>query len=131
MLQLALKTLADKSRSNTATRPNAASAVVGRSFQPTSASSGAARQFVEYLAARVPQTVLRYSERLEIIRTARRFGIGRFEANLLIATVLERHHRVSEEEQPPARGHPVLSSVAVFLAAQAAVVLGVWWTVLR
>jgi hypothetical protein len=34
--------------------------------------------------------VLRYSKRLELLRRAKRMGIGRFEANLVIATVQHR-----------------------------------------
>jgi hypothetical protein len=119
MLQLALEALAKQA--GPAPQPAAVS----------SATAGSARQFAEYLADRTPSAVLRYSERLELIRTARRFGIDRFEANLLIASVLERHRRHSEEPPAARGGGSLLGGITVFLVVQSAVVLGAWWTVFR
>jgi hypothetical protein len=97
------------------------------------APAGPARRFAEYLASRAPSMVLRYSERLELIRAARHMGIDRFEANLLIASVLERGRRVTEAEaaQAVTRSSPLLAGIAVFLMVQSAVLLGAWWAVFR
>ena len=96
--------------------------------------TGAARRFAGFLAMRMPDADLRYSERLALLRAARTFGVGRFEANLLIAAVLERRRGKLRERSiecsSPAR-RSMLSGVAVFLIAQSAIALGAWWTLLR
>lgn len=88
------------------------------------------RQFADYLSQRRAASVLRYSERLELIRTARRFGIDRFQANLLIASILERGRQVIEAQPAPAQ-NSVLGKIAMFVAVQSAVLLGAWWMLLR
>ena len=75
-------------------------------------------------------SVLRYSQRLELIHAARRFGVDRFEANLLIAAVLERG-RVRHEDTPPPTAPRWLSSVILFLTLQSGLALGAWWMIFR
>ena len=133
MLQFALKALADAPRpaAQAASEPKPSRALA-RVSPLISAPAGSARQFAEFLINRPPSTVLRYSERLELLRVARRrFGIGRFEANLLIATVLERNQRPPKEEPPPPRGSSPLGALATFLFVQGVVVLSAWWMVVR
>ncbi len=130
-LHRSLRALADASP-----KPVTVTATTSRPsrFEPAtglaSAQSGPARNFADYLARQMTSSVLRYSQRLELLRSARRFGIGRFEANLLIAAVLERHRtRVLEADET--RGSSVVSQVAAVLAVQGALLLGVWWTLFR
>ena len=75
-------------------------------------------------------SVLRYSQRLELLRSARRFGIGRFEANLLIAAVQERR-RTRAMEGDEAIGDSNLPQWAAVLVVQSALLLGAWWTLFR
>ena len=98
---------------------------------PAPAQSGAARRFADYLAGQTAgSAVLRYSQRLELLRAARRFGVGRFEANLLIAAVLERHrHQAAERDTAP--WPDGLLQVGTFLLVQGALLLGAWWALLR
>ena len=94
------------------------------------AQSAPARHFAEYLAGQMGSPVLRYSQRLALLRAARRFGVGRFEANLLIAAVLERHRR--QVAEPDSVAWPdALLQVATFLLVEGALLLGAWWTLLR
>jgi hypothetical protein len=67
---------------------------------------------------------LRYSERLALLKEAGRRGIGRFEANLIIASV---QHRLSgktpgTEERKPFR----FGGTVAFLVVQGLILLGVW-----
>jgi hypothetical protein len=93
--------------------------------------------FATYVASSVPASgVLRYSQRLEFIRTARRFGVRRFQANLLIAAVLEQRRADGDaaqaaEEEPDTRERSTLSSFGVFLVVQSALVFGTWWMLFR
>jgi hypothetical protein len=99
------------------------------------ATSGPARIFAEQLAAEIsPTGILRYSHRLALLRSARRLGVGRFEANLLIAAVLERRRRAGQPivvESELTRDGSFVSNLAVFLIVQGALAAGAWWTVFR
>lgn len=72
---------------------------------------------------------LRYSQRLHLLRRAQHHGVGRFDANLIIAMV---QHRMGLIEIPPApertRG---LSRFTLVTAAvtQLLIVAAVWWLV--
>jgi hypothetical protein len=76
--------------------------------------------------------VLRYSHRTRLIRAAERSGIGRFEANLIIAAVQHEagERRAAERVRPSQRTCPSwLSSALAALAAlatQAAILFGFW-----
>lgn len=98
--------------------------------RPASARNGPARQFADYLLDQMTPvpTVLCYSQRLDFLRAARRFGVGRFEANLLIAAVLERRRPRAEDLGEP-DGASVTSRLAAFLLVESAVLLGAWWAV--
>jgi len=97
---------------------------------PASAQGGPARRFADHLAQQMTASVLRYSQRLELLRSARRFGIGRFEANLLIAAVQERR-RTRAMEGDEAIGDSNLPQWAAVLVVQSALLLGAWWTLFR
>lgn len=100
---------------------------------PGFVQTGAARRFADYLLGetREPMTVLRYSRRLEFVRAARRFGVGRFEANLLIAAVVERRTPAARSVEPAEpESDSVAGRLAAFALVEAAVLLGAWWVFL-
>jgi hypothetical protein len=95
-------------------------------------SPSPARQFTDYLHEHATESVLRYSQRLEMFRAARRMGIARFEANLLIAAVVDRNARRVEEDDPVPRRFPAwLGAVGVFCMVQATVGALAWWALFR
>jgi hypothetical protein len=75
-------------------------------------------------------SVFRYSQRLELLRAARRFGVSRFEANLLIAATLERR-RAHASEQGDSMEPTVATQFATFVLIQGATAFAVWWTLFR
>jgi hypothetical protein len=96
---------------------------VGRAA-PTAADPSA--EFSEYVRSKLDGPVLRYSQRLELVKVAERCGIGRFEANLVIASVLHREGRGQEYEMAPENAGwlaPLLTAVVL----QGVIVAGAWW----
>jgi hypothetical protein len=93
-------------------------------------ATSASRSFAEHVATTATSSVLRYSQRLQLIRDARRYGISRFEANLVIAVVLGRRRgrTVATGETPDGSW---VSPVTTFLIIQGALALGAWWTLFR
>jgi hypothetical protein len=73
--------------------------------------------------------VLRYSHRTSLIRVAERSGIGRFEANLIIAAV---QHEAGERagmnpvQQFSQSWSSWASAAIAVIATQAAIILGAW-----
>ena len=67
---------------------------------------------------------LRYSDRLELIKHAASRGIGRFEANLLIASVQHRQHAVIRPPQTGRRRR--LAGVIGFAIVQTMISWGAW-----
>jgi hypothetical protein len=86
--------------------------------------------FAEHVAASLTSNVLRYSQRLQLIRDAQRFRISRFEANLVIAAVMGRRRNGAVELTEPS-DRSVLTGVTTFLLVQGALALGAWWVLLR
>ena len=86
-------------------------------------------EFADTVAQMIDGPVLRYSQRLILIREADRRGIGRFEANLIIAAVLHRPGLGQEYELPPTSGGVMgwVAPVLTFVGVQAAIVAGAWW----
>jgi len=73
--------------------------------------------------------VLRYSHRTALIHAAERSGIGRFEANLIIAAIQHEagERAVVEETRPSRRSFPSWLPVSIAaIATQVAILLGVW-----
>jgi hypothetical protein len=70
--------------------------------------------------------VLPYPRRQEVLRAARRLGVGRFQANLLIAAVQHRYDTPAMESEPRQVGRPWgwVGAAALILAIEAAIVLG-------
>ena len=98
---------------------------------PLPADQGYANTFDRNFAALVNRTlrsqhtsVLRYSQRLDLLKEAGRRGIGRFEANLIIASV---QHRLTggipiAQSRTPWR----IQSVLAFVLMQAMILWGFW-----
>jgi hypothetical protein len=119
-------------RSAAVAPPAAAEAPSAAAATPRRPAAQRARSYADYLVAAMPPSgILRYSQRLEFLRAAPRFGLNRFEANLAIAAIMGRHRptEAAEEQSPGAR--PTISAVATFFVVQGVVVLGAWWTLYR
>src|SRR5437660_7727174 len=74
----------------------------------------AATDFAQWVQLQLDGPVLRYSARLLLLQEAQRRGLGRFEANLIIAGVLHRAGMAQEYEMRPNRAQwlaPVLTFV--------------------
>ena len=135
-LQRSLKTLATRAVPRTSA-PDVRDD--GRSIDPHPqfrASGGPAAAFARHLAREIPSTgILTYSSRLSLLRHAQKIGVRRFEANLLIAAVLERRRQAGrsfpDDADAPGQPGPLVSTVVTFLLVQGAVVLGAWWLLFR
>ena len=99
--------------------------------RPSEGAGATERPLAAQFAARVERNiaggVLSYSARLHLIQTASEIGIGRFEANLIIAAIQHRIGRSASSPEPAAR--PSLKIVAFLAAAllQALILLGAWF----
>lgn len=91
--------------------------------------SAAARNFADLVAARLVGTVLPFSERESLVRTAARYGIARFEANLIIAAVQHQMGvgRQREKRKRPSRGMRFSPALAAVMVVQAGIVAAVWY----
>jgi hypothetical protein len=93
------------------------------------ASRSRAEAFSREVEARMEGPVLRHAERRRLFAAARRLGIGRFEANLVMAAVQHEVTRggrgVRPEAAAPGRAWR-LAPVAAALAVQALIAWGVW-----
>lgn len=88
----------------------------------------ASADFADFVLASLDGPVLRYSHRLVLLREADQRGIGRFEANLIIAAVLHRHGLAQEYELPPDRAvRTWILPLLTFATLQAAILYGLWW----
>ena len=91
--------------------------------------ASAAQTFAGVVAERTTGPVLPYSDREHLLRRASRMGIGRFEANLIIAAVQHRAAREQPEQVIQATASGARAPVLFLTAAvvQAAIVAGVRW----
>ena len=94
-------------------------------------AGGPPAEFAREVARALDGPVLRYSSRLELLRIARRLGIGQFEANLIIALV--QHEKAVDV--PVFRRHEKTTDVPVFrwvgvagivLMIESILILGGW-----
>ena len=81
--------------------------------------------FTEWVRGQLDGPVLRYSARLRLLKEAERHGLGRFEANLVIAGVLYRAGMGQEYELRPRAEW--IAPVLTFLVLQSALIVGAWW----
>src|SRR5687768_7594834 len=102
---------------------------VSRVIAPKPEAADVSAAFAEAVMASLDGPVLRYSQRVVLVNEAERRGIGRFEANLIIAAVLHRSGIGQEYEIPPAAGGRMewLAPLLTFVGLQSAIVLGAWW----
>jgi hypothetical protein len=91
--------------------------------------AGAAHTFAEVVRERMDGPVLRYSHRTRLIQEAEERGIGRFEANLIIAAVQHRQRASRCEVDPAVPRSTWMPIVIGFCATQCAVVMGLWWLI--
>ena len=92
---------------------------------PMSIDRSIARSFSGLVEDRLENGVLRFSARRQLIRQADAMGIGRFEANLLIALVQHRGGMPPPDSAAPGRNFPWI--LAVWALVQGAVVAGLLW----
>jgi hypothetical protein len=89
--------------------------------------------FAQYVSRNLRPPVLAYSQRVEFLREARRLGVGRFEAHLIIAAAVHRLG-VGAEGDAPSRGPSWLAGWAMPLVACAVVqsiILVAAWSAIR
>ena len=94
--------------------------------EATPLGRGTCGTFATEVARRLEGPVLRHAERRRLLASARRMGIGRFEANLIIAAV--QHERRPEEmiRAPQARRRWGLGPVALVIGIEMAIAWGAW-----
>jgi hypothetical protein len=96
---------------------------------PATTPHSRAEAFALEVAARIEGPVLRQSQRRALFAAARRLGIGRFEANLVIAAVQHEVKRTAPRAAAPATPPAAarwLAPVATALALQAAIAWAAW-----
>ena len=100
---------------------------------PNSVTSAIERGYAAHVATRVRGQILRYSDRLDLLRAAERLGINRFRANLIIATV--QHEQRGERQTVQAKPAPVrerkpagsfLLPATVAVAMEIVLLAGAW-----
>ncbi|MGH7177966.1 MAG: hypothetical protein ACREJC_11340 [Tepidisphaeraceae bacterium] len=96
----------------------------------TSGAPHAARGFAEGVASRLDGAVLRYSDRVQLLKRAAHLGITRFDANLIIAAVQYRAGPAIRHK-PRVKAPTLVSPVAVFALLQCAIAAGAWLMLLR
>jgi hypothetical protein len=119
-----------RSRARRAPRQSALAVQVSRVTAPPAEKADASAEFAGYVLSNLDGPVLRYSDRLVLLANAERRGIGRFEANLIIAAVLHQHGMGQEYEIPPVPGagwREWAWPVVTFVGLQGAIVMGAWW----
>ena len=94
---------------------------------PVPGCESPASAFAQLAADQISGQILSYSKRLGLLRAARRMGIGRFEANLIIAAVQHRTAGSSVRCQTvrrwsPRRAAPLLT----FVLLQSLILLSLW-----
>ena len=92
--------------------------------------TGAEERFAGFVSRNLRPPVLAYSQRVAFLREARRLGVGRFEAHLIIAAAV---HRIGVGESEGRRRRSWLDEWGVPLmacaAVQALIAAGAWWVV--
>jgi hypothetical protein len=95
---------------------------------PVRVAEDPARQFAAEVQSKLAAGLLHYSDRLALLRTARRLGLSRFDANLLIAAA--QHERPSPKAAPlppPSRQMPrALVALIAFLLIEMAIGITAW-----
>lgn len=94
---------------------------------PAAGFHSPANAFAQLASEQLAGPVLSYSKRLGLLRAARRMGIGRFEANLIIAAI---QHRTTGSSvgchRPAARTRFGAAPLLTFLVLQSLILVGLW-----
>src|SRR5690348_14197435 len=106
----------------------------GQGDQPTVRERSPVSAFGQIAADHIKNGVLSYSRRLQLLTTAQQLGIGRFEANLIIAAVQHRTAGMQGSDAtsatlrlPVRKALPLLT----FLLIQSVILAGLWGIFLR
>lgn len=91
----------------------------------TDQSSGTIRDFANAVVMKMNGPILRYSQRVELMRHARRIGLRTFDANLIIAAVQNRVKETIAPEPPKPMSWQFAIAVAALL--QLAIIVSAWW----
>ena len=94
------------------------------------------RGFARAAADRLAAGPLPLTDRARLLRRGERLGLGRFDANLVLA-VVERQHRATVPTRRPAvatvsvnaRRRLAWPAAAMAVVVQAGIVVGAWWLV--
>jgi hypothetical protein len=89
---------------------------------------GAAQSFSGLVREHLDGPVLRYSHRANLLRAAERSGIGRFEANLIIAAVQHQAGGMNRAESV-APSESWRAALIGFIATQGAILSALWWLI--
>ena len=72
---------------------------------------------------------MRYSQRLAMLKTAAAMGVGRFEANLILA--IEQNRRFPTAIDQPSRNWSALTTFLCVATVQAVILTTAWWIFVR
>ena len=72
---------------------------------------------------------MRYSQRLAMLKTAAAMGLGRFEANLILA--IEQNRQPPTRIDAPARDWSFACAFACFVLLQSLILSAAWWIFVR
>jgi len=90
-------------------------------------ASTPANEFTAKIVGTIRNGVLTYSDRLELLEEAGKLGIGRFDANLIIAAVQHRYGVKGVEEAPRVKRRvAALDVVGAFLVVQVLILFLAW-----
>ena len=102
--------------------------VVADPVAPHDDRPSAGEAFSELVRDHLDSPILRFSTRQKLLRQAAPMGLGRFEANLLIALVEHRHRRPAIPESPRRLNASPWRAVAGFVLIEA-IILAAGWVV--
>ena len=83
-------------------------------------------KFAAEIAGRMEGPVLRHAQRLALFEVARRLGIGRFEANLIMAAVQHQRGQARAVAANAEVHRPWFAPLAVFVVIQGLIAWGAW-----
>ena len=87
----------------------------------------AVNTFAQLAASQLADDVLCYSRRLQLLNTAGRLGIGRFQANLILAAVQHESGNLSVRSQEASAPRPFrVAPILAVAVIQSLILFGVW-----
>ena len=88
-----------------------------------------ARKFETMVREAMQNGPMRYSQRLSMLKTAAAMGLGRFEANLILA--IEQNRQFPSMIQTTARNWTVTCALASVVLVQSLIITAAWWIFVR